>query len=172
MTEVNQVGCHGTYLWALAVLQDLLVCFFGGKEASAASVQVLWYKRRRRKDEKNLGVQTMIHLDRVFFLISRKHRQNEKHKHEKYEDTTNVSSSRTKIQWFEAPLTNRHIFNDILRRETASDDAALVRQRGNKTRYGNFTKLEVSASIILEINPGKNRELCEVTSTKMLKQFY
>lgn len=36
---------QGTYLCTLAVLQDLSVRFFGGEEASAASVQVLKDKK-------------------------------------------------------------------------------------------------------------------------------
>lgn len=38
-------GTGGTYLWTLTVLQNVSVRFFGGKEASAASVQVLKDKK-------------------------------------------------------------------------------------------------------------------------------
>lgn len=36
----------GMYLCTLTVLQNLSVCFFGGEESSAASVQVLKHKKK------------------------------------------------------------------------------------------------------------------------------
>lgn len=45
-SEAQEDGGMGeTYLWTLTVLQNLSVRFFGGKEASAASVQVLKDKK-------------------------------------------------------------------------------------------------------------------------------